>query len=139
MYEIVLKSIERNFLIVEKAVTNVERSLKTFVFYPTNIGHFISFVYPTSVENDGNKSYLHYDENHFVAFFLILYLLFTDKGQVALRKQNHIDLNLARPILRRADEYNFDVQQQNNCLINPHIGLKSLGKLNKKTKNMKQK
>lgn len=53
MYEIVLKSIERNLLIVEASVTNVERSLHTFVFYPKVLGHFISFVYPTTSADDG--------------------------------------------------------------------------------------
>lgn len=53
LYEIVLKSIERNFQIVEQNVHPVSRPLKTFVFHPKEIGHFISFVYPLAKENDG--------------------------------------------------------------------------------------
>lgn len=55
LYEIVLKSIERNFTIVEQNVHSVKRSLKTFVFYPKEIGHLISFVYPTKKEDDGMR------------------------------------------------------------------------------------
>lgn len=53
LYEIVLKSIESNFRLVEQNARPVNRPLKTFVFYPKTIGHFISFVYPRAKENDG--------------------------------------------------------------------------------------
>lgn len=57
LYEIVLKSIERNFEVVAESLTNVERPLKTFVFYPKNIGHLISFVYPTTASDDGESNF----------------------------------------------------------------------------------
>lgn len=65
LYEIVLKSIERNFAIVEQNVHSVNKPLKTFVFYPKEIGHLISFVYPTTKENDGRAC-------HFTNMYLML-------------------------------------------------------------------
>lgn len=60
MYEIILKSIDRNMASVEKQIknsaktsTNVERPLHTFVFYPKVLGHLISYVYPTVSADDG--------------------------------------------------------------------------------------
>lgn len=53
LYDIVLKSLERNFQIVEQNVQPISRPLKTFVFYPPALGHLISFVYPLAKENDG--------------------------------------------------------------------------------------
>lgn len=53
MYEIILKSIERNISCVQANVTNVKRPLYTFVFYPKVLGHFISYVYPTTSADDG--------------------------------------------------------------------------------------
>lgn len=59
MYEIILKSIDRNIACVEKQISinsasnNVERPLHTFVFYPKALGHLISFVYPTTSVDDG--------------------------------------------------------------------------------------
>lgn len=37
------------------------------------------------------------------------------------------NLYLVQVCLRREDEYNFDPQPSQPHLINPHIGLKSLG------------
>lgn len=54
---------------------------------------------------------------------------FPDKDQIAQRKQNHVNLNLARPCLRRDDVYSFEVESTDLKLVNPHIGLKSLGKI----------
>lgn len=53
--------------------------------------------------------------------------LFIDKDQVARRKQNHINLNLSRPCMRRDDVYTFEIQARGTHLINPHVGLKNLG------------
>lgn len=50
-----------------------------------------------------------------------------DKDQIAQRKQNHVNLNLSRPYLRRDDVYSFDHETNELKLLNPHIGLKSLG------------
>lgn len=50
-----------------------------------------------------------------------------DKDQIAQRKKNHINLNLPRPCLRRDDAYSFNCEIKELKLINPHIGLKSLG------------
>lgn len=50
-----------------------------------------------------------------------------DNQQVALRKENHVNLGLSRPVLRRADEFDFDAIDDDKHLINPHVGLKSLG------------
>lgn len=58
LHDVILKSIDRNISIVEAAVTNSERALSTFVFYPKVLGHFIIFVYPTSSSDDGNYIYL---------------------------------------------------------------------------------
>lgn len=54
LHEIILKSIERNVACVETSITNDERPLHTFIFHPKDLGHFISFVYPTTAANDGN-------------------------------------------------------------------------------------
>lgn len=51
----------------------------------------------------------------------------SDKEQIAQRKQNHVNLNLARPCLRRDDAYSFEIESIGSKLLNPHIGLKSLG------------
>lgn len=53
LYEIILKSIDRNISCVEASVTNVDRPLHTFIFYPKILGHFISYVYPTTSTDDG--------------------------------------------------------------------------------------
>lgn len=53
LYEIILKSIDRNILCIEASVTDVDRPLHTFVFYPKVLGHFIGYVYPTTAANDG--------------------------------------------------------------------------------------
>lgn len=53
LYEIILKSIDRNIALVESSVTNIDRPLHTFAFYPKVLGHFISFVYPTTAADDG--------------------------------------------------------------------------------------
>lgn len=58
LHEIVLRAIERNLDIVLDSVTNVDRSMKTFVFQPKEIGHFISFVYPASSADDGNTDWV---------------------------------------------------------------------------------
>lgn len=50
-----------------------------------------------------------------------------DKDQIAQRKKNHANLNLSRPCLRRDDIYSFEIESQELKLINPHVGLKSLG------------
>lgn len=52
----------------------------------------------------------------------------SDQDDIATRKQNHINLNLSRPCLRRDDVYSFQIEAAETHLINPHIGLKSLGK-----------
>lgn len=52
---------------------------------------------------------------------------FPDKDQIAQRKQNHINLNLSRPYLRRDDAHSFERESQELKLVNPHNGLKSLG------------
>lgn len=44
------------------------------------------------------------------------------------RKQNHINLNLPRPCMRRDDVYSFDHESNELKLVNTHVGLKSLGK-----------
>lgn len=51
----------------------------------------------------------------------------TDKDQIQQRKQNHAILNLSRPYLRRDDAHSFDHESPELKLVNPHIGLKSLG------------
>lgn len=56
MYEIILKSIDRNISCVKAAVTDVNRPLDTFVFYPKVLGHFISYVYPATSADDGEYS-----------------------------------------------------------------------------------
>lgn len=56
LYEIILKSIERNISCVEASVTNIDRPLSTFIFYPMILGHFISYVYPTNATDDGEAS-----------------------------------------------------------------------------------
>lgn len=56
LYEIILKSIDRNIALLELSVTNVERPLHTFAFYPKVLGHFISFVYPTTAADDGKDT-----------------------------------------------------------------------------------
>lgn len=53
LYDNVLKSIDRNITNVLSSLTDVARPLHTFVFYPRGAGHFISYVYPTTAENDG--------------------------------------------------------------------------------------
>lgn len=53
LYEIILKSIDRNISCVEAGVTNTDRPLHTFVFYPKVLGHFMSYVYPTTAADDG--------------------------------------------------------------------------------------
>lgn len=53
LYEIILKSIDRNITLVESSVTNIDQPLHTFAFYPKVLGHFISFVYPTTAADDG--------------------------------------------------------------------------------------
>ncbi|XP_055311397.1 ufm1-specific protease 2 [Sitodiplosis mosellana] len=103
MYEIILKSIDRNISCIEATVTDVERPLHTFVFYPKVLGHFISYVYPTTSADD-------------------------DKDQITQRKQNHTHLNFSRPYLRRDDAYSFSSVPPGTQLFNPHIGLKNLVK-----------
>lgn len=53
LYEIILKSIERNLLCVEASITDADRPLHTFVFHPKVLGHLLSYVYPTTPANDG--------------------------------------------------------------------------------------
>lgn len=53
LYDNVLKSIDRNIAQVAASLTDVARSLHTFVFYPRAAGHFISFIYPTAATDDG--------------------------------------------------------------------------------------
>lgn len=67
LYEIVLKSIDRNIACIEASVTNVDRPLHTFVFCPNILGHFIIFVYPTKSADDGknNKSGTRFFDNIF--------------------------------------------------------------------------
>lgn len=55
LFEIVLKSIGRNISCIEASVTDVDRPLHTFVFYPKVLGHFISYVYSTTAANDGTS------------------------------------------------------------------------------------
>lgn len=64
LHEIILKSIDRNISLIESSVTNVERPLHTFVFYPKVLGHFISFVYPTTTADDGK-----FDSSEQLRFF----------------------------------------------------------------------
>lgn len=58
MYEIILKSIDRNIACVKAAVTDVDRPLHTFVFYPKVLGHFISYVYPATSADDGKCAHI---------------------------------------------------------------------------------
>lgn len=53
MYDIILKSIDRNISCVKASVADFERPLHTFVFHPQMLGHFINYVYPTTAEDDG--------------------------------------------------------------------------------------
>lgn len=53
LYEIILKSIDRNLSCLEASVTDADRPLHTFIFHPKILGHFISYVYPTTAANDG--------------------------------------------------------------------------------------
>lgn len=53
IYDILLEAISKNIKLVESAVTNEHRNLETFVFYPRDVGHFISFVYPQQAVDDG--------------------------------------------------------------------------------------
>lgn len=123
MYDIVLKSIERNVIIAEKNVSHVERSLKTFVFYPREIGHLISFVYPLTMESDG--TFRHFSN---IYYFIHLIYSLSDNEQISQRKAAHANLNLLRPCLRRADEFDFENRHDDTYLVNPHVGLKSVGK-----------
>lgn len=131
LYEIILKSIDRNISCIEASVTDVDRPLHTFVFYPKVLGHFISYVYPTTAAHDGMTNTEKICSNRpSIHAFLLHY--FSDKDQVTQRKTYHANLNLLRPCLRRDDIYSFDCESQELKLINPHIGLKSLGKFKMK-------
>lgn len=129
LYEIILKSIDRNISCVEASVTDVDRPLHTFVFYPKVLGHFISYVYPTTAEHDGMsakwRTSFHID---LCVCADVVSIPFPDKDQIAQRMKNHANLNLSRPYLRRDDIHSFDCVSQELKLVNPHIGLKSLGK-----------
>lgn len=54
LYGLVIDSIQRNIRLFLAGVTDVRRNLNTFVFYPYEIGHFVSYVYPEKAEDDGN-------------------------------------------------------------------------------------
>lgn len=58
LYDIVLKAIERNFLLVEEQAEAASKPLKTFVFYPVDLKHFIGFVYPLEKAFDGKTDLL---------------------------------------------------------------------------------
>lgn len=53
LYGLVIESVQRNIRLVLAGATNVRRNLNTFVFYPYEIGHFLSHVYPAKAEDDG--------------------------------------------------------------------------------------
>ena len=72
------------------------------MFHPKELSHFISFVYPQLASDD-------------------------DDEQVAQRRRNHENLNLNRPVLRRADVHDFTPVFDQKYLVNPHVGLKTTG------------
>lgn len=85
LHDVILKSIDRNISIVESAVTNKERPLSTFVFYPNAIGHFISYVYPTSSSDDGNVVIIF---AYYFEIFLVIYSEFISFKQTTTRLLN---------------------------------------------------
>lgn len=53
VYDTLLEAITKNIKLIEATVTNEHRNLQTFVFFPNEIGHFISYVYPQKPIDDG--------------------------------------------------------------------------------------
>lgn len=73
VYDILLKSIERNIALAEEQIPVSGKPRKIFVFYPTDLGHFISYVYPLEKSFDGKKFVFFYfyskEKLIFILFF----------------------------------------------------------------------
>lgn len=64
----------------------------------------------------------------FGAEYSSIFHVLVDHEQILQRKLAHKILNLPRPCLRRTDEYDFQIPVDDTYLVNPHVGLKSVGK-----------
>lgn len=53
LYDLVIESVQRNIRLVLTGTTDMRRNLKTYVFYPYELGHFVSYVYAEKAEDDG--------------------------------------------------------------------------------------
>lgn len=74
LYDTVIQSVQRNIELLLVGATDVRRNLNTYVFYPYEIGHFISYVYPEKSEDDG-MAFPHTNISNFNEIVLLLQIL----------------------------------------------------------------